>query len=288
MKIKLSTSLLSLFAIVALNNIAGAQSTGKLVLNQGSKLNVENVVKSNITQEMMGQTMEINIDVTSGQTVEVKEKKANSFVLTTAVTKMKMSGSMMGQDLSYDSEKKGDEKTDIGKSMSAMLNKPKDVELSETATVLNAPKASEKKEEEAKDPVTSMLNNMSGPDDSYGAKAAFLVIPAGIKAGDNWSDSIITDEIKTIRQFSAKSINGDVIEFSITGKQVVVKKTETQGMEVLVNLEGKISGNGTVAGSTGVIKQMANTIESTGTVEVMGQSIPMTSKVTIATTVTAL
>jgi len=132
-----------------------------------------------------------------------------------------------------------------------------------------------------------MMNNVigGGSDESNGAVMAFDVIPKGKKVGDSWSDSSVTDDMKIYRSYTIKEMNGNEATVTLTGKQVTKKKVEQQGMEINVNMEGKLSGEGIVDMSTGLVKQRTTVMDGVGTAEIMGQSMPVTTKVTTITTV---
>jgi hypothetical protein len=273
--------------IFSINTLAQT-STGKLSLTKGLKLQIDNSVKSVITQEMMGQSMEIKIDANTTHQVEVKDKKDSSYLVTSTFTKLKTSGSAMGQELNFDSDKKEDMESETGKAMKDRLNVPKDIEINVLAKVINAPKTVTKKDEPASGGgMMDMMKNIMGGenDESNGADQAFEILPAGKKIGDNWSDSTITSEVKTYRQYTLKQINGNIATISISGKQLVNKQMEQQGMQITVTSDGKLSGEGTVDMTTGILQKKTTSLDSTGSAEVMGQSIPVTTKTTSVLTV---
>ncbi len=278
---------LSLAGTLLLSAVTLAQKTsGKLSLTKGQKFQIDNNISSVINQEMMGQSIEITIDAKMVHQVEVKDKKDKSYVVASTLTKLTTNGSAMGQNMSFDSEKKEDLESPTGQAMKDQINVEKQVELNENADVINGEKIENKP---ASGGMMDMVNNVTGAesDESNGAKAAFEVMPAGKKAGDTWSDSTITDEIKTYRTYTLKSINGNEATVALTGKQITKKKVEQQGMEVNVSMEGKLSGEGIVDMNTGIVKERTLVMDGTGSAEVMGQSIPVTTKVTTKTTVTS-
>ena len=132
-----------------------------------------------------------------------------------------------------------------------------------------------------------VVSNITGGanDESNGANAAFNVFPAGKKLGDSWSDSSITAEMKTYRNYTIKSVSGNNATVQLTGTQITKKKVEQQGMEINISMDGKLSGEGIVDMSTGVLKEKTTVMDATGSAEIMGQSIPVTTKVTTVTTV---
>ena len=277
-----------LLPAVCLFTISGVAqtATGKLLLNKGQKIQIDNSIKSVINQEMMGQKMEIVIDANLVHKLEVKDKKDKSYLLSSTLTKLSTNGTAMGQEMKFDSDKKEDLETETGKALKDQLNVSKDVELDEKATVIKGVKNIEKTPA-AGGQLMDMVNNVTGGagDDSNGANAAFDVIPAGKKTGDNWSDSTITDDIKTYRNYTIKEIKGNIATVVLTGTQTTKKKVEQQGMEINVSMEAKLSGEGLVDMSTGLLQQRTTVMDGTGSAEVMGQSIPVTTKVTTVTTV---
>ena len=260
-------------------------SIGKLLLTKGQKLEINNTTQSVISQEMMGQAIEITIDAHMIHQLEVKEKMPHSYLVASTLTKLSTNGSAMGQEMKFDSDKKEDMESETGKLMKGQLNVTREVEMNETAQVIQ-------KEKKSAPPVSGgqlmdMLNNMTGGnvDESFGAGSAFEVIPAGKKPGDSWSDSSINGGIKTFSRYTLKSINGNIATLQLAGKQMMSNKMEQQGMEISVKMEAVLSGEGTVDMITGLVQQRTTTLDGIGTAELMGQSIPMTSKTTTNTTV---
>ncbi len=263
-------------------------STGKLSLVKGQKLQIDNNIKSVINQEMMGQSIEIILDANLIHQVEVKDKKDKSYMVSSTLTKLTTNGNAMGQSMSFDSDKKEDQESETGKAMKDQLNVVKDVELNETAQVINAVKSDKKASSGGQ--LMDMVASVTGgnADESNGANAAFEVMPAGKKVGDSWSDSTITNEIKTYRNYTIKEIKGHDATLLLTGTQITKKKVEQQGMEINVTMEGKLSGEGIVDMVTGIVKEKTMVMDGTGSAEVMGQSIPVTTKTTTKTTVKSI
>jgi hypothetical protein len=262
-------------------------SNGKLYLAKGQKFLVTNISKSVSTMEMMGQPMEMSADVNMDYELNVTDKKDSSILLTSTLTKIKMKSAIMGQDLSFDSEKKEDLEGEMGKGFKNQLNVLKEIELNNEAIIVNA------KKEEITETQSSMMDMMKGltggnKEDDNGASAAFQIIPSGKKIGDTWSDSVSLDGVKINRTFVIKEIIGCNATISFTGKQLTEKKMEQQGMEVNVTMDAVLSGESIVDISTGIVKQKSTLMDGTGSADAMGQAIPMTFKVTSNITVKSL
>lgn len=281
---KVASLLLAICSIVTIT-VSGQRATGKLLLTKGQKILIDNDIKTVSIQEMMGQSMEVTSDAKMTYEVEVKDKKTNSYLVSTTLTKVISSGSAMGQEMKFDSDKKEDLESETGKMFKDQLNVSMEAEFNEKAEVINVAK---------KDSATSTGNEMmdmmkkfagaSGAE-SNGASAAFIVVPSGKKVGDTWSDSLITDAVKTYTTYTFKALDGKNATIISTGKQFTKMKVEQQGMEITITMDGILLTEGVVDISTGLIKQKTTTLNGSSTTEVMGQSIPGTTKVTTVTTV---
>lgn len=265
-----------------------AQSSGKLVLANKAKYAMTNTIKSTTNMEMMGQSMDIVADMTMLFSLDVTDVQPNKNTVGSALTGMKMNTTAMGQNMTFDSDKKEDLDGDIGKAISSEFNRVTTVELNDAAEVLSVKKEAAKEGTEA-DQGMNMIKNMGSvaDDGSNGASMAFLVIPANVKVGGNWADSSVKDELKLYRNYNLTDVKGTEATVTLTGKQITHRKTEQNGMEFEVNMESKMNGTITVDISTGVVKQKVLNLDGSGSTEVMGQSMPMTTKVTITTTVVA-
>ncbi len=271
--------------LIAATSASAQTSTGKLSLTKGQKLQVDNTVKSVTNMELMGQSMEITSDVAMNKQIEVKDKKDTSYIISSIITKMTTTGNAMGQSFSFDSDKKEDYDTEIGKAMKGQINVAKEIELNHKGTATNVKKDTAAGAE-AGNPMMDMMKSMGGgKDDASGAAEAFQVLPDGKKSGDTWSDSTIIEGIKTYRTYVIKEIKGNDATVTLTGNQHTNKTVENQGMEVNVTMESKLSGEAVVDITTGIVKQKTFIMEGTGSADAMGQAIPMTTKVTTVTTV---
>ena len=264
-----------------------AQSSGKIVLNKGQKFIQETSGNVLITQEMMGQSMESKIDIKSANTIEVADVKDTSYSLITTVTKMKMNMSAMGQDMSYDSDKKDNDST-IGKSMEKILNNPKNVEISKTGKVINKEESEKKDTEADANMMTGMIDNLLNNSSGEASTLMFQVIPEKAKVGYSWGDSVNNDELKSNTTYTIKELKGNDATVTVKGSMQVSKKAQAQNMEFTSNSTGGFTGELVIDTKTGVVKQRNTTLETTGSVEAMGQQIPMKTKVTSEITIESM
>ncbi len=260
-----------------------------LSLNKDQKIQVDNTVKTVSTMEMMGQSMDVTADVMMTRQLEVKDKKENSYNITSTITKMNFNSSMMGQAMSYDSDKREDAESELGKALKDQVNVPKAMELDNDGRLINVQKDTTKKATDDGNPMMAMIEKMgAAQDESNGANDAFMVVAPGIKAGDTWADSSIAEGFKINRNYVVKEIIGNDAAIILTGTQAVTNNVDNGGMQANITLDSKLAGEILVDITTGIVKQRTLTMEGTGNVDVMGQSIPMVTKVTTTSVIKSL
>jgi len=193
----------------------------------------------------------------------------------------------MGQDMSYDSDKKDNDST-IGKSMEKILNNPKNVEISKTGKVINKEESEKKDTEADANMMTGMIDNLLNNSSGEASTLTFQVIPEKAKVGYSWSDSVNNDELKSNTTYTIKELKGNDATVTVKGSMQVSKKAQAQNMEFTSNSTGGFTGELVIDTKTGVVKQRNTTLETTGSVEAMGQQIPMKTKVTSEITVESM
>jgi hypothetical protein len=277
---------LLLFSAIACMALMGKAQSGKLVLAKGQTLVLENKIKAVTNMEMMGQTMETLNESVTTQQAEVKDVTTAGYAVNAKVVKIVSTGSAMGQSFSFDSDKKEDLESEAGQVMKGQLNVTKEMEFS-NAGALTAVKKAEATTADDGNPMAAMMKAAGGmaPDESNGFSDAILVIPAQVKVGDSWQDSVIAEGLKLNRTYTLKELSAGSAVVTLTGTQKMDKKMEMQGMEIGFALDAKITGEIMVDANTGLVKQRTINIEGTGNADAMGQAIPLTTKVTISGTV---
>ncbi len=273
----------ALFTTIALIAATQTFAQNKFNLKKSDKYEMNMIMKMNLTQEMMGQTMDITSNATSVNTVAVKQADANGFVLTNTLSKMKMTGAAMGQEMSYDSENPADKDSQIGQVLGEKIGSTSEVSFDNNGKLTGV-----KKDPKEKDNAGAGMGSMmgAGNDDSKGGLGLFLANfnSGSAKVGDTWTDSTGDKETKTVTAYSIKDIKDGNTVVSFVSNITVSKTQETNGMEIVVNMTGKSTGESTY-NADGVLTQSTSNTEMTGTTEVMGNSIPMTNKMLTIITV---
>jgi hypothetical protein len=252
--------------------------SNKIILHDGQKV----IIETNVTIESnMSPGMDVTSSTSTVNLLEVKSSTEKNYTISNTMTKLKMNMDMMGQSTSYDSEKKEDQESDMGKSLSAKLNKPVDVVInSSTGLAETAASPQMKKDIDEGNPMEGLLQMFGNNNEGDFVAGSFEMIPAGKNVGDSWSDSTIEKDRKTRRKYLLKSINGNEAVTEIITEIDAVNNVEVQGMSMEITSNTKTTSAITSDIATGMIKMKTNQAVINGSMQVMGQSVPISAKAT--------
>ena len=258
-------------------------TTGKIVVKKGQHFTVSSTSDGVINQEMMGQSMEMKIGSTTTMSAAIKESKNNTYTITQTLTNVKSTFDGMGQQKTFDSDKKEDMDGEAGAIYKDKFNVPKDIVITDDGKSIASATDTAKAKPDT-NPMAAMMNMMGGGQDNAAA-ALFLVIPAGKKAGDSWQDSSSTDGVKVIRKYTLNSITSKEATITMNGVFDINKTMQVQGMDMNAVMNSKIVSVVLVDVISNMQKENKSTTDVTGTVDIMGQSVPVKSKIISVTTV---
>ena len=249
----------------------------KISLTVGQKITVQSSIS---IESSLAPGMDVTNNSTSENILEVKSSTDKNYTIGSTLTKIKVNMDMMGQATTYDSEKKEDQESEMGKAFAEKLNKPTDVILD-----INTGKASvEKKIEEKKnpvdgDPMQGLLKIMgdNGGDDAV-VTGAFEIVPQGKNTGDNWSDSTVEKNMKVVRTYTLKSVTGKEAVIQLNMVMDAASTLSTQGMEVEFNSTTKTTGEIITDIETGLVKKKTTQADISGSFQLMGQAVPINAK----------
>lgn len=255
----------------------------KILLTNGQKITVESVVSM---ETSMSPGMDIINNNTSENTLEVKNITDKQITISNSLTKLKVEMNMMGQTTSYDSEKKDDQNTDIGKALGEKLNKPADVILDNTTGMALPSEKKKEKKNDATDenPLQGLLQMFGDNSDDAIVSGAFELIPEGKKVGDSWADSTMNKDMKVARTFILKSITGNEALIHLNSVIDAVSTIEMQGMQVDMNSNTQSFSEIITDIASGLVKKKTTKATVTGNFEIMGQSVPINAKATTTNT----
>jgi len=271
---------LVLVAFILVNTSFAQTPSEKIVLSKSQKLLTSTTVNGTVNMEMMGQNMETVSETAISSTVEVKEVTPTGYTLTNTVNKMKLkTKGGMAPTVDFDSDKKEDMNGEIGKKVKDKLQ-PKDIEIT------FAGKPVEKKSDEEN--MEKLMQTVRSGAGDNGITGIFMLVPAGKKSGDVWTDSSNVNGIKINNTYTLKQINGNDATIAVNTVSNINKTTQALGTDVTIVMDSKISSDNIVDLTTGLIKEKRTTVEGKGNLGAAGQEMPMTTKVTSVTTVKSM
>lgn len=266
-------------------SLSGAVSvmaqTVQLGVQTGQKYKVESTVKVNSSAQVMGQSMENNIDTKSNTVYEIKGAGQDGISLSATITNMVVSANTMGQEMSFDSDKK-DNSGPMADMLSPKINKAKSITLDTKGTIV-------KMDASGEDGQSAMM----GLGDAN-ASAIDLFVPAlvgrNLKVGDSFVDvGTVKKEKYDSRDsgtYTITAIDNNVASISYTGTQAVVTTMEQMGMEMTSTSSNIVKTELQVDVRTGLVLAKASVIESNVSIDAAGMTIPATGKTIMTTKVT--
>jgi sporulation protein YlmC with PRC-barrel domain len=259
----------------------------KVVFTAGQQIQRVADVKMNFSMEMMGQALDMTMSNGMTSLVEVKSASARESAITNTVKKVLMSLNGMGQEMSYDSDKKEDADSEIGKKMGSVVGKVSNITIDGKGAIT------------ASDDTASLLSgsangfmSMAGNIASSGNKVGNVYdlvanLPdKSLKAGDAWVDSTASGQNKATTNYTVIGIQGGEATIGMEGTMTQSGVTETNGMSINMTINGKSKGQYIMDVATGLIKKRTMTMDGTGSMDVMGQAVPFTMKINMTEDIT--
>jgi len=254
--------------------------TVTLAVQPGQKYKVETSVKTNTSAEVMGQSMVSEFDLKTTTSYEVKSSGQDGTQLVSTITGMKVTGSSMGQEFSYDSDKK-DNSGPIVEAVGGRINKPRNITLDAKGVITK------------QDETEGGAGIMMGMADANSSSVE-LFVPAisgrTLKVGDSFVDvsSMKKDKYSSRDSgtYTVTAIDNGVASISYSGTQIVSAVMEQMGMELNTNSTNTVKTEMQVDITSGVVLLRATVIDVNSTVEAAGMSIPATGKTISTSTIT--
>jgi hypothetical protein len=276
--------LASTFFVVAL--YAQNSYTPAVKLEAGKKYIVSTAMVNNSTAEAMGQQMESTTNMTTVEALQVKNVLGNNgFILDNTTTQIVVNASAMGQEMSYDSDKKEDRESNLGEAFNSRLGKVS------TFTINNYGQVTDEAEKAAlpgkaaasNDPALAMIAALQGGTNS--PAVSLFKTNATLKIGESFIDSATSGDTKKSIVYTLQSVTQETATFSFKGSMQLNITSEMNGMQFTTNNEIKINGEMLVKVNTGLLYKKLTNMDVAGTAQVMGMNIPINGKVNIITTV---
>ncbi|MFT3825590.1 MAG: DUF6263 family protein [Chitinophagaceae bacterium] len=267
-----------------------AQSlTRKAVLTSNQQLEKVATMKINFGMEMMGQTIDVSSDNNITSLVAVKKVSDKGYDVATTVKHIISNTGAMGQNMSYDSDKPGDENSELGKALKSGVNKTTNFSIDKKGfiTATDDTTTTDNVEEKMAGMAGGMINGLNAAQNKIGGTFEVIapVPDKTLKVGDTWVDSTSDKDSKQVSNYKVVTIDGTTATVALDGTLTRKGETEAQGMTINMDMKGKMTGEMQVEVATGIVKKRSMIMDGTGTMEIMGQSVPFTMKMTMGETV---
>ncbi len=264
-------------AIAALSMSITMANAQKIILNlnKDQKFKVETTVDSKSVMSAMGQEIENLGESKNITTVKIINAESKSFTLSQTLTKAMAKVTAMGQEMSYDSDKKNNEGP-IADEMQKQFNKEYLIIIDGLGNVTKKP---ENSESSTLSP-TSMLSGNNSTDIAI-INQSFL--NNDIKIGNSWTDSTLNEgenmKTKVVTNCKVISIENEIATISIEGSNTTSGVMEIMEQQMNITTDSKITGAIKVNIKTGILIESNSTSTGTSALEVNGMTIPGTVEI---------
>lgn len=271
----------SLFSVMT---VSAQTITQKATLTKGQQIEQVSKISALVTQEMMGQTMEINMESNTTALVEVKDNVPEGFKVANTLKKMTMNMNAMGNEQKFDSEKPEDMNGPIGQGLKDKLNVTKEYTISKEGIVIAIPEAKPAEKSDPNSVMGNMINGSTSEEKKGAAHSAFANLPAGgAKVGQSWTDSLSEGGSKTINTYTLRSVQGNEGIVDVKSNLSISQEMEQQGMQMQMSLTGNVTGEYNFDIKTGIVKSRKLKTTASGQIDVMGQTVPLSLNSTVET-----
>ena len=273
----------SLLLLVSVFSLMGQNlKPWKIKLEPGQNMKIINSTSNNISQQMMGQDMQMNMATELTDSFFVKAKTENGFQVVKITKRIKMNMDIMGQQKEMDSDKKEDMESEGSSAIKDRIGVLSEAVVSSAGQIKMISKAEEKVN-------TPMGSFMSLNGDSAVIAGCFLNSPQKtLKPGENWSEIMGDSTYKEETVYSFIKIESGFALLSFESKKTITGTQEMNTVEVKSNMLITSKGTLKVELATGlVIERLTDNVFS-GSNEAMGMEIPLTGTGTSKIIITKL
>ncbi len=254
-----------------------------LQFQQGQQFDISLQVKSTISQQAMGQSIDFNVDATGDHRFVVTNSTEENTTLHHEVTRLRFLFDGMGQKRSFDSREEKDMNGPFGKYAKDILSKNYDMIIDPQGQTLMA--VPEMITMTVEDPRLAIINTMLKDVVSivYPPKKSepgfFQVFPnEPLKTGLAWSRSA-SDSSGSIQEvYKITEITDSAIVIDYAAESVTITKAEMMGSQTVTTLNNKSTGKILVDPKTNILISKNINTESHGNSEAPFGTIPVTSK----------
>ena len=278
----------SLAAILITLNLY-SQNGAALVFPKGQKLEMTAQTKAVISQQVMGQSMDMNVNSSIVRSFDIEDVTNGTARIEHKIKKLQFDFDVMGQSQKFDSDKPEDMSSEIGKSLEKSIKNKYSMMVDATGKIVDIKADDDNPNKQ--DPGPDMMANVMAQfaeglqvPKSGDVISLKVVSASDFAKGKTWTDSLQGEEIGTVK-YTVADVNNNEIMIDYVSEGTTKRKQDAGGMEVDINLKNKTTGIITLEKKTGLLKKRTLDSQGSGAMQAMGQNIPMTSKITGVITV---
>ncbi|MBA2747058.1 MAG: hypothetical protein H0U44_12595 [Flavisolibacter sp.] len=283
---------LFLIAFLGSSIVAIAQTPGAIHFKKGQKLEIVTETKKATSMDFMGQSMENKVNSTVTESYDVENMTDNAATIEYKVKRVLVTAEGMGRTESFDSEKEGDRKGELGKMLEKGLKNKYTMEVDKSGNIIavkaddDNPHAKRTPEEEAVSEMLAMQFGLNFGLPKTGSSSIFKLLPGkALTTGETWTENTDVNGVKKTANYKVASITDEDIIIDFTEESTINTKQDMMGAEAIITGNEKSNGRITLDKSTGIFKSKTFTKESKANIEAQGMSIPTTDKTTVTVTV---
>ena len=273
----------------------GQKVSSKLTFQPGQKYEITTIVDNVNTTEMMGQSMDMKMNMTTTRVLDVGKVDKNVATIESKVKRMQYNFEGMGQSQKFDSENEADMKGEGGKMAEKALKNKFSMKVDASGKILevtpddnNPNKADAAVSGSMGGPMDGMMEGFDLP--KTGSRIDLSVLPAGdVSKGSSWTDTTSGNgDEKRKAAYTITGVTDNEVLIDYTEEVAATTTREQMGMEVNIQRKDQSSGKITLDRKTGLLKQQVVTTKTEATAEVMGQRMPVNATTTKTVTVKAM
>ena len=253
----------------------------------------------NLHQSLAGQEMTIDTKMQFEFAQSVKSiNSKGEYEIENEYSRIVVTMDMMGQTITYDSDKKGEADNEVTKMLSGSFEKI----LGKKFIVVLNPKGKVVQIKGFKEIMESLTKGKLDPNGkkmieemfdehkmSSSFESSYHMFPdKSVKIGDSWSqrntvESMFPIDIATT--YTLKEVSNGVAKIIMTGDFTIKKDDfESKGLTMKINFSGKYNGFYDLDINSGISKRAEINMPMTGTMEIMGMEVPCSINSTVITT----
>ncbi|HEY1112945.1 MAG TPA: DUF6263 family protein [Chitinophagaceae bacterium] len=282
-------------AIAVSTACMGQKVSNKLTFQKGAKYEITTIVDNNNTMEMMGQSMDMKMNMTTTRTLDIENVDKNVATIESKVKRMQFNFEGMGQAQKFDSENEADMKGEGGKMAEKALKNKYSMQVDATGKILAVTPDDDNPNKADAAPSGTMGGPMDGMMEGFdlpktGTRLDLSILPAGeVSKGSTWTDTTSANkDEKRKANYTVTGITDSEVQIEYSEQVDANTVQQNMGMEVNIERKDQSTGKITLDRKTGLLKQQVVTTKTEATAEMMGQRMPMNATTTKTITVRAM